>query len=262
MENKIVNAEKATLKCMSFNMLAFIDKSEVFAPPVTRAPWILETVRRYEPDLLGAQEIGDVGRYNGFFDTNLYLEHYLSDYESHNGHYIPCSIALFWKKERFDLIEKGFEFYCEGQGVLWAKLYDKVDDVNVLFTNVHLCPTPGSVGNDIRVEQVQTLKKVWDEKSDDNTVLYATGDYNSLLEQDPHQFLMSDKYKATSLMTDECEKPPFIDHIYVNAEKQECHNFYTCMDTFEPYGVEKTGQVKRYWASDHQAVIAYCSNKK
>lgn len=260
MENKIVNAEKATLKCMSFNMLGYIDKSEVFAPPVTRAPWIVETVRRYDPDLLGAQEIGDVGRFNGFFDTNLYLEHYLSDYESHNGHYVPNSIALFWKKERFDLIEKGFEFYNDVQGVLWAKLYDKVDGVNVIFTNVHLAYGPAD--HDLRWEQMQVLKKVWEDKSDENTVIYGTGDYNSLLDQKAHQNMLDTPYRATSLLTDECNKPPFIDHIYVNAEKQECHNFHTCMDTFEPYGVEKTGQVKRYWASDHQAVIAYCSNKK
>lgn len=255
---KIVNAEKATLKCMSYNLLAFIDKSEVFSQPVTRAPWILETVRRYDPDLLGTQEIGDAGSYNGFFDTHGYLKYHLKDYENyHCDHTVGNSI--WWKKERFDTLETGFLEYNEyKQGITWALLYDKVDDKKVLFTNVHLDPR----NEDNRIHQITVMMNFWNEKSDDNTVLYATGDYNSLLEQRPHQLLNETHYKATSLMTNECNKPPFIDHIYVNSDKQECHNFYTCMDTFEPYGVEKTGQVKRYWASDHQAVIAYCSNKK
>ncbi|MBQ6947760.1 MAG: S-layer homology domain-containing protein, partial [Clostridia bacterium] len=148
--------------CMSFNVLEWDTRYTGYATPQTRAPWIVDTIRRYNPDLLGMQEVTKGSATTLNFDMCSYLTDELKDQYAYrtlmdekgksgstvvvNKLTIASGLIVFWKKDRFELKDSGAMVYSN-DGVRhfqWVKLYDRQEDVTVIMTNTHFSINPSS----------------------------------------------------------------------------------------------------------------------
>ena len=89
--------------------------------------------------------------------------------------------------------------------------------------------------------------------------LYATGDYNLTPKSNAFVNLVRPPYESSREVAESANAESNIDHIIINGNVQSCFKYTRCNKTYEPAGVAKNGN-KKYRASDHYAVIAYCSN--
>lgn len=260
MENKIEIIENADLKCMSFNLLMG-DSTGTYSTPKERGPWQVETIKKYAPDILGVQESCRAASFNGYFDAVQNIIDNCPEY-TYYGWEPKGSNSMYWKTERFYLKEKGFMAYDPPYGnfgIPWLLLHDKIYDKDVLFTNVHLAPGWSEEVHKERDRTAAYLLRLWDRFCNDGVALCATGDYNCDINCSTLKLLSQGKYKNSLLVTPSKNAEPWIDHVFINGEVQECAYLHLAMETFEPEGVDPATAGKKYWASDHQALISYCN---
>ncbi len=260
-----------TLKCMSFNVLEWDSWYANFAQPVTRAPWVVETIKKYDPDLLGTQEMSGASANTGDFSMYDYLKDNLTEYQHFNADEACIGNTLFFKKDRFDMLDGGFlntDTSSPTRGANWVKLYDKKDNINILFTNTHQSPNPmingvhsPEKGEELRRGQATKLLNFLESNVTGDMASYSTGDYNARPESDPMSILLSGKFVSSRDIAAVANKESSIDHVLINGEIQGCYEFHTCTEMFPPAGVEATEEDNQYKASDHWAVVAYCSNE-
>ena len=260
-----------TLKCMSFNVLAWDSWYANFAQPVTRAPWVVKTIKKFDPDLLGTQELSGASAVTGNFSMYDYLKDNLTEYQHFNADEVCVGNTLFFKKDRFDLLDCGFlntDTSAADRGANWVKLYDKVDGIHIMFTNTHQSPDPmingvhsAEKGNELRKGQATKLLNFLESNVIGDMASYSTGDYNATLVSEPVSILLSSKFISSRDVAAVANRASTIDHVFINGDIQGCYEFHTCMDMFPPEGVEASEQDNQYKASDHWAVIAYCSNE-
>jgi len=275
--------EDYTTTCMTFNVLERnTGGSTAFALPDVRAPWILQTILKYETDLMGLQEV-TMGTGNEVYDMYTYLTTNLAKkgYEcsglmdSKNkagstvgvGNYtIGSGLLIFWKKDRFELKDYGARVYSNDSGrhFQWVKLYDKKEGITILMTNTHMSINPktgvndGAKGDANRAQQANELYQFWYANCKEGMALYATGDYNHKTNSPAFANLTKGRFVSTRDISQNSDANSGIDHVFINGDVQDCFKFHRCTDSFEPAGVKK-GDLK-YRASDHYAIVTYCSN--
>lgn len=145
-------AEKCTsgpLKVMSFNVFCRIcDKGrEGYQPWEKRLPHLQERIAKYDPDLLGLQELG------GYADIEDFTKAFPGyDYSAYKfGKWIYADCVLFYKKDRFELLDSGQMWLSPKPGlpfarawkfsmpryVNWVYLRQKKDGFQFLYANTH-----------------------------------------------------------------------------------------------------------------------------
>ena len=283
-EEETEQSAKWTTSCMSFNILERNTGSQSLPRPEVRAPWIVETIRRYDPDLLGCQEVtrGTAGK--ECYDMYSYLTGQLSamgyafsgmmDSQGKPGskmtatrYSIGAGLVIFWKKDRFELKDFGANIYSNSnvRHYQWVKLYDKQENITILMTNTHMAadnPPRVSTDSDFALQATE-LYRFWEKNCKKDMPLYATGDYNRQPNTTAYTNLMQGRYMNSADCAYEANAVAWIDHVFINTEVQECIKYHRCNDTFEPKGVAPANPNKRntqYCASDHYAVVSYCSN--
>ena len=283
-EEEVETAEWTT-SCMTFNVLQIKNPGTGFADPDVRAPWILDTIVRYDPDLLGLQELTGAVRadLNGW-DMKKYLIDTLTkkgyqvsgmmDSKGKAGskvalddYNIASGLFILWKKDRFELKDYGAMVYSNdtNRHYQWVKLYDKQEDITILMTNTHMSVFTGdqnnAYGDSVRAQQGNELYTFWDKNCGDDMALYATGDYNHVITAQAFANMTKGRFVSSRDVSTKAYGDSGVDHILINGDIQDCSLYQRIDDTYQN-GTGKTYDKREeaYCPSDHQAVIVYCSN--
>lgn len=162
-----------------------------------RLPWLQDVFVRFDPDLMGLQELQDqVPPPGGITEVDQILGQnspYAAHYYKHQpGDDLPGDYpdaTLFWKKARFDKIGDGVVWlsptpdksFSIGFGksfqfprlMIWVKLHDKVANRDLYFANTHFDNNAPSQekSSPLVMKTLGPLTK--------DAPLIATGDYNA-----------------------------------------------------------------------------------
>ncbi|MBD3674223.1 MAG: endonuclease/exonuclease/phosphatase family protein [Planctomycetaceae bacterium] len=192
------NAVKQPLKVMSFNIRygAANDGENHWKH---RSYLVAETIRMFDPDLLGMQE---VLKFQAEF-----LKERLPEYGFHGvgrqngteeGEYVP----VMYKKERFEVIDSGHYWLSETpevpgskswdsslpRMVSWVELSDRKNDGETfVFINTHF----DHRGQTARLESARLIRQQAEELMAEKLPFIITGDFNTTEDRQPYQELIS-----------------------------------------------------------------------
>lgn len=266
--------------CMSFNILAYDTHNDGYSIPGVRVDYIIKIIQKYDPDLLGCQEVMAAEKVNGNFDTYSALNKALTSY-SHcalideagskvSALTIASGLVIYYKTNRFEVKDHGAKAYDSDSGrhYQWVKFYDKQEKVSIIMTNTHFSINPNNdyvAGTQIRTSEANELLAFWKKMCGTNLPLYATGDYNHLTSENAYAILSSTNFASSRDISQIANSASTIDFVYVNSAVQGCYEYVadkTEFDNANPDGVENTtGKITpKKRASDHDAIIAYCYN--
>lgn len=191
-------AVKHPIKVMSFNIRygAANDGENHWKH---RSYLVAETIRMFDPDLLGTQE---VLKFQAEF-----LKEQLPEYSFHgvgrqdgteNGEYVP----VMYKTERFELISSGHYWLSETpevpgskswdsslpRMVSWVELSDRRNDgEKFVFINTHF----DHRGQTARLESARLIRKQTEGLMEREMPFIITGDFNTTEDRQPYQELIS-----------------------------------------------------------------------
>jgi endonuclease/exonuclease/phosphatase family metal-dependent hydrolase len=152
-----------------------------------RKDLFLETIRKYDPDLLGMQEV--LAMQADFLQENLSGYGFAGtgrDDGKRGGEYSP----IMFKKSRFDLLDSGQYWLSPTPEVVaskgwdaalprivtWVRLKEKPTGTAILVFNTHW----DHVGNVARVESAKLMRRLMEQKRGDaKEPVVVTGDFNS-----------------------------------------------------------------------------------
>lgn len=180
-------AEKSEIKVMSFNIrLSPNDDFDGENSWVFRKSGAIAMIEDVKPDIFGIQE--------GLFHQVNYMEDNLPEYGRYgvgrdDGQQRGEANAIFWNKERFDLLEKGTYWLSEtpdtvsrgwdgacNRVVTWVKLSDKSRGGEcVWFFNTHF----DHIGKIAREESGKLLIERMKEMVPEDEPVFLTGDFNA-----------------------------------------------------------------------------------
>lgn len=145
-----------------------------------RLPLVLQTVRRYNPDLIGFQESTK--------QWNNYLKNNLPDYTFYTvnpKNTVGEAVVMAFRTERFELLDQGYFYLCETPEVrakgwdatdyrllIWNKLYDKQTGKTILQGNTHLY-------FGLETARFYGAKMVNEFLQEQDIPFFCCGDYNS-----------------------------------------------------------------------------------
>jgi endonuclease/exonuclease/phosphatase family metal-dependent hydrolase len=198
---------EAPLRLMSFN-IRYDNKADGDNAWPHRRDWVGEIVRDEKVDVLGVQEalLGQVKD----------LQERLPEYEwfgggrddgKERGEFVP----LFWKKDRFEALDKGHFWLSTTPDepgskswdaaitrmVTWAKLKDKQSGRTLFVANTHFDHRGVTARKESAKLCLQRLPKL---AGDLPTIL--TGDFNSLRSSDAYRVLSGKNSVSTWLLAD------------------------------------------------------------
>lgn len=159
---------------------------------------VAETIKAFDPDLLGAQEVLD-------FQAD-FLKESLPDYGFHGvgredgtdkGEYVP----VMYKKDRFRVVDSGHFWLSETPEVAgskswdsslprmvsWVELVDLTDGTNLVFLNTHF----DHRGREARLESARLIRRRAEEIMEKDLPFIITGDFNTTEDRQPYQELIT-----------------------------------------------------------------------
>ncbi|MEW5985193.1 MAG: endonuclease/exonuclease/phosphatase family protein [Chloroflexota bacterium] len=196
------------MRVMTFNVNgSWADPERPERSWANRAALAVRAIQRYSPDLLGLQEVEAA--------NFAYLREHLTDYgyelglEYDEGPYAANS-SIFWKAERFKLIESGKFWFSQTpdvrssdwgvpypMGATWVRLQDGPTGPQLLHLNTHF--EDGAEGEQSRVESSKLIVARARQLAADLPVI-ATGDFNCNPWSEAYRLLMAagftDSYRA------------------------------------------------------------------
>lgn len=279
------------ISCMSYNILACDTHNSGYELPACRYPYVLETIKEQNPDLIGVQEACDLScqpetREQRCHDFNWReqmiagvsaLGYTAVSIQGQEGFLrekqgIVCGLIIFFKSDRFEMIDNACQRFDHDitRYYQWVKLHDQKTDRNILFTNTHFSINPsicGSknqmAGNAYRVTEAAKLLKFWYKNCPDDWALFATGDYNSTLDSDPQTMLGSWDFKPSykvAEIPDDSATMNFattrycLDYCYVNPKAQKVTEFKVVKRSFPSDSPAKLAG----FSSDHCPIMTFC----
>lgn len=217
----------------------------------TRVPWLTDVVQRYDPDLIGLQELNDLGIPEGNPDeaaqilgTATWEVYYYRSKVGDAFEFDYPDACLAWRKSRFELLETG-QFWLSPEPdtaysvgfakgmqfprlVVWARLKDKAGGREIAFANTHFDNNSPSqeLSAPLSLQRLAPLAA--------KAPLVFCGDFNSSPTSKAYQLLTSgapqllDTYNLAKNRTQESnvkptppwEEPSRIDHVFVTAPLQ------------------------------------------
>jgi endonuclease/exonuclease/phosphatase family metal-dependent hydrolase len=151
-----------------------------------RRDFLVETIKKYDPDLLGMQEV--------LAEQADFLRQQLPDYGFAGGGRDDGKLKgefspVMFKKDRFELLAHGMWWLSptpEKVGskgwdaalpriVTWARLKDRKTDATLLWFNTHW----DHIGNTARVESGKLMRKLIEDNGGPDQPTIVTGDFNS-----------------------------------------------------------------------------------
>lgn len=176
------------IRIMSFNVRgargADVDGVNAWAD---RADLNVAVIQEADPDLIGFQELQatNLARYVQEFPAYTYLPGPpVSNDRIHKWEYV----ALFWKRERFDLLDAGSFYLSESpdrylfswesacvRGANWVKLVDQEDGSSFFFLNTHL----DHISPLARQEGARLILAQLAAANPEQQPMFLTGDFNA-----------------------------------------------------------------------------------
>ena len=192
-----VQAKNPPIKVMSFNIRNGMAKDGENAWPL-RKDFVVETIRMFDPDLLGLQEV------HGF--QAEFLKEHLPEYgyfgvareaDLTTGEYVP----VMYKRDRFELVDEGYFWLSETPEVPGSKSWDsalprlatwilikdrKSGNARMIFGNTHF----DHRGKVARLESAKLIRTRIDSVLPDIPVI-VTGDFNTHEKLEPYAELVT-----------------------------------------------------------------------
>lgn len=198
------------IKVMSFNIRygTAQDGKNVWS---NRKDFVIETIKQFDPDLLGGQEVLK-------FQADYLLDQ-LNGYSFHgvgrnDGREEGEYTAIYYKKDRFRLLESGHFWLSESperpgsvswdssltRMVSWVMLDDLEDNDStpIFFTNTHY----DHRGKQARHESSKLIRRMRDKMEADSPII-LTGDFNTSEDTDAYKALTNageSEYKYSNLL--------------------------------------------------------------
>jgi endonuclease/exonuclease/phosphatase family metal-dependent hydrolase len=151
-----------------------------------RRDFLVETIKKYDPDLLGMQEV--------LAEQADFLRQQLPNYGFAGGGRDDGKLKgefspVMFKKDRFELLAHGMWWLSptpEKVGskgwdaalpriITWARLKDRKTDATLLWFNTHW----DHIGNTARVESGKLMRKLIEDNGGPDQPTIVTGDFNS-----------------------------------------------------------------------------------
>jgi endonuclease/exonuclease/phosphatase family metal-dependent hydrolase len=193
------SSSKSTLTVMSFNV-RYINQKDGVNNWDNRKEKVAEVITSNNVDIAGLQEpwkdqIRDLKK--------LLPEYAWFGWSRDNGKSKGEFVPIFYKKDKFTVVEKGIFWLSEtpeeigSKGwdvkypriVVWARFKEKLSGKEFYFFNTHL-------GGDIaRFESAKLLRSKIDELTDGLPVI-VTGDLNSVPDSPPYETMINGNYKV------------------------------------------------------------------
>ncbi len=193
------SSSKSTLTVMSFNV-RYINQKDGVNNWDNRKEKVAEVITSNNVDIAGLQEpwkdqIRDLKK--------LLPEYAWFGWSRDNGKSKGEFVPIFYKKDKFTVVEKGIFWLSEtpeeigSKGwdvkypriVVWARFKENLSGKEFYFFNTHL-------GGDIaRFESAKLLRSKIDEMADGLPVI-VTGDFNSVPDSPPYETMINDNYKV------------------------------------------------------------------
>jgi endonuclease/exonuclease/phosphatase family metal-dependent hydrolase len=262
------SAAEALLRVMTFN-LRYATAADGENSWPNRKDLLLETIRQFDPDLLGTQETLAVQA--DFLAQNLpgsTLVGVGRDDGKRQGEFS----ALMFKKARFDLIDSGTFWLSETPEKIgskswdsslpriatWARLRDKANGGReICYLNTHW----DHRGNQARVESAKIIRR-WISKHAPDSVAIVTGDLNITEDHEGYRTLAStseapllrDVFRALHPRQD-AEEATFHNFSGKRAGRRIDFIFVSPQATPVDAGIDHTNRDGRY-PSDHFPVTA------
>lgn len=247
--------DPSRLRVLNYNVMCSFCKNEDHSDWVhdwkARVPWLSDVVQRYDPDLIGLQELSAIGLEAGTPDeasqilgTDTWGVYYYRTKPGDAFEFDYPDAILAWRKSRFDLLEKG-EFwlsptpdtaysigFAKGMQfprlVVWARLKDKASGREFAFANTHFDNnTPSQdLSAPLSLERLAPLAAkgpvifCGDFNSTPSSTAFAklTGGAPKLL--DTYAQAPKKTQESNATPTPEWKEPERIDHVYVTAPLQ------------------------------------------
>ncbi len=190
-----LSAGSAPIKVMSFNIIYGAAKDGTNSWEY-RKELVLQTIKVFDPDLLGMQEVLD---YQGeYLRTNLTAYAFYGigrEDGKQKGEFVP----VLFKTNRFDLIKSGHFWLSETPDVAgskswdsalprvftWVLLKDKFANRELIYANTHL----DHLGKTARAESAKLIRKRMAEFVE-KYPLILTGDFNATEDTDTYKYLI------------------------------------------------------------------------
>ena len=270
------NTEKKPISCMSFNVLNGYGNNNDFSDPAIREKWVVEIVKERDPDLVGFQETGYISiswkdkLYNDLCANGDYDMMVLDEQEgcTLGQNTTGAGLIIIWKKDRFELKDDGCFQYTQYSKQIrffqWVKLYDKKYDKTIFMTNTHLSINSDSQSGDVnggialRNSEAQELYSFWKKNVTDDTVLFATGDYNAKLTEVAHRtFQTNGTFMPSNELAFEYDGTAYVDFVYTTPHNVEVEKSITLSYSFKDR-LDKQDLPDTYYApSDHNPVMMW-----
>lgn len=192
--------ESAEVRVMSFN-IRYGSANDGSNRWELRKELLIDTIKRFNPDLLGTQET--------LAAQKLYLDEKLSEYESigvgrDDGKQKGEMTALWFRRKQFDLLDSGHFWLSERPSepgsiswdssltrmASWVKLRQRenVHDKPILFVNTHF----DHRGGEARRQSAILLRRMAAQLGDGCDIV-VTGDFNAAEDSPPYKELFSVK---------------------------------------------------------------------
>jgi endonuclease/exonuclease/phosphatase family metal-dependent hydrolase len=181
-----------------------------------RKEFVSETVAQFAPDLLGTQET--LAFQKAFLAGKMPTYTSIGVGRDHGDEQGEMT-ALFFKTDRFELLDQGHFWLSESPAVpgsmswdtsltrmcSWVKLLDKQSESKrpILFMNTHF----DHRGSEARTQSARLIRQKSIELGDGCDVI-ITGDFNAGAGSEPYQVLFSDPPAATAFVDSYAAKRP------------------------------------------------------
>ncbi|MBI1785673.1 endonuclease/exonuclease/phosphatase family protein [Candidatus Sumerlaeota bacterium] len=265
---------QTTVVVMTYNVLcSFCDRAN-YDPWEERLHYFRDIITRHKPDLMGLQELSKAEEVRQIADLNPEFEFLFYDESGGEKPRAYPDETIAWRKDRFELMEKGWYWlgptpdtaWSKGWSKVqfwrlagWARLREKSSGREFYFTNTHF--DNNKPNQEMSAPLVLSRIAPWAEKMP----CIMAGDFNSKPDSPAYATLtrgvdgkgfkltnafdLAPKWEADANQTPAPQYDPAerIDHIFV-AGKAEFHTMRWVVD-LHVYG----GQ-NRY-PSDHKAII-------
>src|SRR4051812_37995736 len=193
------------LRVMSFN-LRYCEAPDGENCWANRSDLVVQTIRRFDPDLLGTQEM--LARQGEILDEML-PGHKRVGVGRADGASGGEFTGILFKRQRFEMVDHGTIWLSPTPAVpsvgwdaelprimTWAKLRDRqADNAPVAFLNTHW----DHVGSRARVESAKLIHHWLAENAPDYPVI-ITGDFNCDVDSDPYHALVDDRPDGVHLI--------------------------------------------------------------
>jgi len=261
------------ISCMTFNILSYNTGGTTYPEPEDRYKVIIPYILEQNCDIVGIQEADETQAFDWptkiAEDTQSVYTARRVDEELEYGAKkmnIAAGLMILYRTARFEILNSGCSYFWEDDGrwFQWVLLKDKLADKEIYVTNTHWSINPMAEdgvnrdverGNFLRSSEAEELVTFWEETVGDKP-LFATGDYNCVIDSEPHtEYLRRGIYADTCSNAMDTDLESSVDFIYYNTEAMDIDK-YQLMP--RDYTFEDGSTVTM---SDHRSAITYATYK-